>query len=250
MRETIVRLNMAVSVDGKITTIEGDKLTFGSQEDRKLMEKLRIEADCIIVGANNVKVEDTPLILRDEKLKNIRVKRKGLKQPINVVVSTKLDFVFKDSAFFNNNETKKVIFTKKRINADKVFRASKYADVIKVESKNGKLMLVEVIKYLKEKYLCRNILVEGGGDLNFSMFSENLIDEIYITVCPYIFGGRDVPTAITGIGFNKSNIKKLKLLSVRKSDFGELFLKYKVLKQKVIVKSNLFSKRGSQIFYN
>ena len=90
----------------------------------------------------------------------------------------------------------------------------------------------EVIKILKTKFKCGNILLEGGGELNFSMLKNNLIDEIYMTICPYIFGGETGISSFGGEGFKKEDIKSLKLLSIKKNNFEELFLHYKVLKNK------------------
>ena len=73
------------------------------------------------------------------------------------------------------------------------------------------------------------LLLEGGGELNFSMIQAGLIDEIYLTVCPFIFGGRTAPTAFDGVGFVHNHACKLALKSYRPSATGELFLHYDVL---------------------
>jgi len=243
----IIKLNMASSIDGKIATFEKEKLTFGSEEDRYLMEKLRADADCVIIGANNVKIEDTPLIIRNSKLLKYRAKFKKSPQPVNVVISSNLNFNFSESQFFSSINTTKIIFTIKNVSKTLEEKASRYARVIKVGTKNKKVDLIDVINYLKNRLNYRNILVEGGGELNFSMLSLNLVDEIYITLCPYIFGGRDVPTIVMGHGFDKYNLKKLQLVSFKESKAGELFLHYKILDKRVKIIKNQFTKKGSQI---
>ncbi len=246
---TTIKLNMASSIDGKITTLKREKFTFGSNDDRFLMERLRTDADCVIIGANTVKIEDTPLIIRNPKLLKRRIYLKKNLQPVNIVISSKLDFNFSKSHFFSSVNTKKIIFTTNNINRQLKQKASKYAEIIETKSTNKRVNLVEVINYLKNKLNYRNILIEGGGELNFSMLYHNLIDEIYITLCPYVFGGKNIPTTIMGYGFDKYNIKRFKLISCEKNGVGELFLHYKIYNKKIKIATNKFNRIGSQILY-
>ena len=61
------------------------------------------------------------------------------------------------------------------------------------------------------------------------MLQAGLIDEIYLTVCPFVFGGRTAPTAFDGAGFTREHVRKLALKSHRQSASGEIFLHYEVL---------------------
>lgn len=75
----------------------------------------------------------------------------------------------------------------------------------------------------------KNILVEGGPTLLGSFLKENLIDEIFLTIAPKIFGSQNLTTLnlVEGYLFPPDKIKKLKLLSVKKIK-DELFLRYRV----------------------
>jgi len=44
-------------------------------------------------------------------------------------------------------------------------------------------------------------MVEGGGELIFSLFEAGLVDELRLFVGPKIIGGRDAPTLADGEGF-------------------------------------------------
>ena len=61
------------------------------------------------------------------------------------------------------------------------------------------------------------------------MLDGGLVDEIYVTVCPFIFGGRTAPTSFDGAGFTREHVRKLALKSHRLSSSGEIFLHYDVL---------------------
>lgn len=76
----------------------------------------------------------------------------------------------------------------------------------------------------------RNVLVEGGPTLLGSFLKENLIDEVFLTIAPKIFGSKNdaTLTLVEGIFFPPEKIKKLHLLSIKQVK-SELFLRYRIL---------------------
>lgn len=105
-------------------------------------------------------------------------------------------------------------------------------------SKLPNLVYYPVIKHISPKKLAadfykkgyRNVLVEGGPTLLGSFLKENLIDEVFLTIAPKIFGSKKniTLTLVEGILFPPNKIKKLQLLSVNLIK-NELFLRYRVL---------------------
>ena len=73
----------------------------------------------------------------------------------------------------------------------------------------------------------KQLLIEGGGQVNFDLFRAGLIDEVYLTLCPKIIGGRDVTTSVEGDGFDFLNIVDAELLDHRTVG-NEIFLHYSV----------------------
>jgi len=62
------------------------------------------------------------------------------------------------------------------------------------------------------------------------LFEARLVNEIHVTLCPLIFGGRDAPTMADGRGFDVlADAASLKLKSQKRIG-DELFLIYKVLR--------------------
>ena len=59
--------------------------------------------------------------------------------------------------------------------------------------------LKSLMVYLLNRRISK-ILLEGGGNLNFSMLQEGLVDEVVIAIAPVIVGGKDAITLIEGIG--------------------------------------------------
>ncbi|MFQ5941321.1 MAG: dihydrofolate reductase family protein, partial [Nitrososphaerales archaeon] len=88
--------------------------------------------------------------------------------------------------------------------------------------------LKKLLVILKRRGVKR-LLVEGGGEINWSMLSSGFVDEIILTLAPRIVGGRDAITFVEGKGFEKiDNGVKLKLEKTRKID-NELILSYKII---------------------
>jgi len=48
----------------------------------------------------------------------------------------------------------------------------------------------------------KNILVEGGGELNWSCLHNGIVNELIITIAPKILGGRNAITLVEGKGYS------------------------------------------------
>lgn len=88
--------------------------------------------------------------------------------------------------------------------------------------------LNKMVKELREKGY-KHILVEGGPTVLGSFLRMGLIDEIFLTIAPKIYGSKpsSTKTLVEGI-LLPPNKSKLKLISVKKIK-DELFLRYKTL---------------------
>jgi len=88
---------------------------------------------------------------------------------------------------------------------------------------------VAALRWLRREWGVKRLLCEGGGELNEGLFRAGVVNEIYLTLCPLILGGRDAPTAADGKGVEKlSEAIPLALKSLKRAG-SELFLVYTVL---------------------
>jgi 5-amino-6-(5-phosphoribosylamino)uracil reductase len=71
------------------------------------------------------------------------------------------------------------------------------------------------------------LAILGGGELIASLLKADAIDEFWLTICPVIFGGREAPTPVEGIGFSQQQGQRLELLSVKQVE-QEIFLHYRL----------------------
>src|SRR5438094_6799192 len=58
--------------------------------------------------------------------------------------------------------------------------------------------LAEMLRSLRRDYKVRRIACEGGPILFRSLLELGLVDELNLTIAPYLFGGVDAPT-LTGL---------------------------------------------------
>ena len=65
------------------------------------------------------------------------------------------------------------------------------------------------------------LLVEGGGELIFSLFEAGLVDELSVFVGGVVIGGREAPTLADGEGF-VADFPALELEGVERLDDGVL----------------------------
>ena len=55
-----------------------------------------------------------------------------------------------------------------------------------------------MLKILRRDYKVRRVACEGGPILFRSMLEAGLVDELNLTIAPYLFGGAEAPT-LTGL---------------------------------------------------
>jgi riboflavin biosynthesis pyrimidine reductase len=86
------------------------------------------------------------------------------------------------------------------------------------------------LAWLRQKWKIKRLLCEGGGEINGALFRAGLVNELHLTICPKVFGGRQAPTIADGIGASTlAGATQLRLKSARQRD-GELFLVYTVVR--------------------
>jgi 5-amino-6-(5-phosphoribosylamino)uracil reductase len=67
----------------------------------------------------------------------------------------------------------------------------------------------------------------GGGELVASLLAADLIDEVWLTVCPLLLGGATAPTPVGGEGFPSKLARRLELLDVETIE-QEVYLHYRL----------------------
>lgn len=198
--------NSAISLDGKINTAARTAFSFGSSTDQALMKTLRDPVDAVLVGGNAFRHWPEP-----------RLKEKKGAPLWNVVLSRSMDVPLTGDFFCEKNI--KRLFLTESANVPDDFPCEVAA--------TAQPDVTWVISQL-EKRGVKTLMVEGGGDLIYQFLKAEQLDEMFVTLCPKIFAGRDVPSLVDGVGFKEKGIKDLILLEAKPVE-NEVFLHYEVI---------------------
>ena len=217
--------NLAISLDGKIADARKPKSSLGTPLDRRTMDKIRGLCDVIVVGGNTLRAFPHTYKIgsasaRDRPKSKSKASAK-LRQPANAVVTASGDLDPK-APFWNDPEVVRFVFT-----TDKGFaRASKAAAerAFVVSCGKDRVEISTLLKRLKSSGLER-VLVEGGGELVSEFVRAKALNELYVTLTPWILGNRSNPTLVGGDVMPEWS--SLKLISARKIR-DEIYLHYKV----------------------
>ena len=219
--KTIVIL--AMTADGKIADFKRNAARFGSDIDKNHLEKQISLVDSVIFGAGTLRAYGTNLTVKNPELLAARKQQNKSSQPINIVVSAS-GKIADNLRFFSQPVPHWLITTEQGTRNN----TSNFEKVLTFSAlEKGKIDLVAAFKRLKEIGL-NNVAILGGGELVASCLEQNLIDEFWLTICPYILGGKNAPTPVEGKGFLSKHSQKLELLSLEQIE-QEIFLHYKVL---------------------
>jgi 2,5-diamino-6-(ribosylamino)-4(3H)-pyrimidinone 5'-phosphate reductase len=206
-------LSAAISLDGKIATRTGDS-KLSSKSDIKRVHKLRSQVDAILVGKNTILYDNPMLTVRHVRGKN----------PIRIILDSRAQIPASSKIIQTSYSIPTIIAVSKKASKKNLAKFHKFPVDIVIAGKT-KVELKQLLKYLRNQNI-KTILLEGGGTTNWDFVNQKLVDEVIVTVAPYLVGGTDAKTLVDGAGFSKiSKSLKLKLHKVvRKND--EIILHY------------------------
>ncbi|MGC9145788.1 MAG: 2,5-diamino-6-(ribosylamino)-4(3H)-pyrimidinone 5'-phosphate reductase [Nitrososphaeria archaeon] len=214
MRPHIVIFS-TMTVDGRIASRTGYS-NLSCKYDLIRLHNLRAESDAVMVGAGTVIVDNPSLRLKYVKGNN----------PDRIIVDGLLRSPV-DSRVFTENPEKTVVITT-RVAQKMSIDTLKAKGVKVVIAGEGPLVNMKDATSMLWEMGYRKIMVEGGGKLNWSLISSRVVDEIRVTVSPYVFGaGRSI---FEGEGFaTTSEGPLLKLKSAQVCECGnEVHMIYSV----------------------
>jgi len=223
MNRPFVFINIAMTADGKIDTFERKGSAISSPRDKERVDRLRAEADAVMVGGRTLLDEDPKLTVKSEVLRAERVARGLSQNPIKVGVVTQAT-IDADSQFLNSGPADIVIFTTRQT-SKKYLSLLKSRQVDVYVDNAEKVNLKRALATLKDLGV-DHLMVEGGATLNFELMRLGLVDEVTAYVAPMVFGGLSAPTMAAGSGLKRSEAIPLELSEVEKWEDGGVLLKY------------------------
>jgi riboflavin-specific deaminase-like protein len=184
----------AMTVDGKVTTKNFGPVDFTSREDKLHLFRQRALADAVLLGHTSLKRDNVRLGLPVD-LQQSRIKRKQTPAPLRVIVSNKgrIDIRLK---IFQSTISPILIFSTTQM--PKKTQAALEQKATLHLTKSNKIDLAAMLETLRSRYNVRRLACEGGPTLFRALLKRGLIDQLNLTVAPYMFGGAKAPT-LTGL---------------------------------------------------
>lgn len=206
MRRPWISLNLAISADGKISTVDRRPSGWTSPEDHARLLKLRESADALLVGRGTLESDRMTLTVPGKD-----------QQPLRCVVS-RTGRTPADHPLFQRPGGPIHLLTTGEPTAVPPPEVTLHQDT-----------LGGFLETLAARYGIARLHCEGGGMLVRSLAEMDAIDEIHLTLAGHtLFGGWLAPTA-TGVqgkflphslDFTLSHIEP-------RPDLGECFLSYR-----------------------
>ena len=216
-----VFVNMAMTADGKIATANRAVHSFSSARDLAHLYELRATADAVMCGARTIEISQSILGTVGERFRRQRLKNGLAEYNLRVIVSGS-GSIDPAAEIFKKRFSPIIVLTTERASAKKLAQLRKLADAVKICGER-EINFSAALRWLRAQWNVKHLLCEGGGELNDALFRAGLVDEINLTVCPKIFGGREAPTIADGRGFQRlKDAEGFQIQSIRR--FGdELF---------------------------
>lgn len=195
-------LKTAMSLDGKIATHSGDSQWITDEYSRRYVHKMRHSLMGIMVGINTV--------LKDNPKLNTRLDGKEINSSdtIKIIVDSEGKIPLDCNIIKNikNSDKEVIIATTNRIKKNKEKDLIKEGvKILKIkETDEKKVDLKELMKELGKMNI-DSILLEGGGNLNFSALKSDIVNKVVAFIAPKIIGGNNALTPVEGLGVNKIN---------------------------------------------
>ena len=204
-----VLINAAMSVDGKLSTIERRQVRLSGEGDFDRVEAIRIGVDAVVVGVGTVLADDPGLLVPEAALPP------GRAQPTRVVLDSSARTP-PDAAVLDDRAPS-VVMCATGAPAARI-EAMRTAGATVKELPGEHVQVRPALEALAGEQIDR-VLLEGGGEVIFSAIEAGVVDALSVYIAPVVIGGADAPTLADGAGFTES-FPKFRLESVHRLDEG------------------------------
>lgn len=205
-----VTLKTAMTLDGKIATSSGDSKWVTNEVSREKVHYMRHFHDAIMVGIGTV-IKDHPRL-------TTRLPEGNGKNPTRIVADSLLRIPL-DSPLLDTEVAPTWVFCTDKADEEKEKQLLDYGVKVVRTGNYPHVNLKKVMQYLGDNGI-KSVLLEGGGQLNWSMIEEYLVQEVVSFIAPKLLGGKESITPIAGQGFEKMGFA-ISLENITIERFGE-----------------------------
>jgi len=213
-----VKINAAMTIDGKIATASGDS-KISSRKDLNRVHELRSSVDAIMVGISTVLIDNPMLSVRLPK-------RLGV-DPVRIIIDSTARIPLTSRILRSAHSSITIVAVTNRAPASRIKKIQECGALVIVVG-SCVVNLRNVLSIVHSLGI-QTVLVEGGGELNWSLVREGLVSELIVTIAPLVAGGRTATTLVEGEGYTHLwKAAKMKLKNLTRQRNGEVVLYYRL----------------------
>ena len=252
MNRPWVALNVAMSLDGKLTTAVREPVRFTSRADRRRMQVLRAKVDAVLIGAGTLRVDNPPLQISDPEIQRQRQAAGRPPGLVNVIVSRSLQLPPASRVFHAAAAPLVIVATcRSGGGGGEVATATHAASTAAPWSCSPSLAAAVGVRLPPRTELWRlgetevdwlqllarlrargihRLLVEGGSQIYTALLARDLVDEIFVTLAPTLLGGAGSPSWLLGPERPMAERRHLRCITVEREG-DEIFCQYRLVPQ-------------------
>lgn len=180
MSRPYVILKLATSLDGRIATASGESRWITSAAARAEVQRMRAEADAVMIGAGTARADDPELLARTDPAPR--------RQPLRVVLDTELGLQAKGRLFASLEAGPVLVVGGEGAAEDSRVRLEAAGARVKLARRGaGGVDIASALAVLEGEGVTR-VLVEGGGMLAASLIQASAVDRIEWFRAPLALG--------------------------------------------------------------
>ncbi len=196
-KKPFVILKVAMTLDGKIATPEGESKWITGEKARKEVHKIRAGVDAILTAIGTVKADDPQMTARNQGVKGS--KGQEIMSPKRIVIDPDLKIPLNAKILKTPPES---IVVTKIVTSKKKKQILQNRGIQIIEYKGRCLNLEWLMKILGEKGIT-SLLIEGGSSLNSYVLEAGIVDKVMFFTAPKIIGGERSFPAVGGKTFRR-----------------------------------------------
>jgi 5-amino-6-(5-phosphoribosylamino)uracil reductase len=203
-------LSCSVSIDGYIGSASSP-LLLSNEADFDRVDAVRASCDAILVGAATVRIDNPRLLVRSRDRRAERAARGLATSPMKVTVTRRAELDAR-ADFFTVGDTEKIVYCASPVVADARNRLGPVATVV---DGGDRVEMGSLGNDLAGRGVER-LMVEGGGTVHTQFLTEDLVDELQLTVAPVFVGDSEAPRFVRDGSFPWNTGRRAALVDVRK----------------------------------
>ena len=202
-------LSCCVSIDGYIGNA-ASRLLLSNDADFDRVDAVRASCDAILVGAETVRVDNPRLLVRSQARRDERAARGLPESPMKVTVTRRAELDAR-SDFFRAGAAEKLVYCSSPRVDDARERLEPLATVV---DGGDSVKMRKLTTDLAGRGVER-LMVEGGSTVHTQFLTEDIVDELQLTVAPVFVGDSEAPRFVRDGIFPWNPGRRAELVDVR-----------------------------------